>query len=162
MGLSGLSQADQEKVAIGNILMLFSASLIRECGQAQIPCSLENPARSRLWICSAMRRLSRTRGFSIITTEFCQWGVPWKKSTSFLSSNLDLIELANTRCVGSKRGICSRTGRGHQQLQGKDPSGNFYTKLAEPYPKRLCKALAKAYYNSWAKGIGDSFGRFMQ
>ncbi|CAK0822068.1 unnamed protein product [Prorocentrum cordatum] len=71
-------------------------------------------------------------------------------------SQADQEKLANARCVGgSKRGICSRTGRGHQQLQGKDPAGHFYAKLAEPYPKRLCKALATAYYNSWAKAAAS-------
>ncbi|CAK0827935.1 unnamed protein product [Prorocentrum cordatum] len=77
-------------------------------------------------------------------------------------SQADQEKLAGARCAGSKRGICSRTGRGHQQLQGKDPAGQFYTKLAEPCPKVLCKAIATACYNSWAKGIGDSFERSMQ
>eukprot|EP00959_Pyramimonas_sp_CCMP1952_P291986 6106737-Pyramimonas_sp.AAC.1 len=73
-----------------------------------------------------MRRLPRSRGVTVVTADFCQWGVPWKKSKCFLSSNLDLTEFADARCVGSKRGTCSRTGRGHQQLQGKDPAGQFY------------------------------------
>eukprot|EP00959_Pyramimonas_sp_CCMP1952_P330420 6918688-Pyramimonas_sp.AAC.1 len=100
MGLEGLSQVNQEKVAIGNIMMLFYVSLLCERRRRQVPCSLGNPASSRLWLCPAVRWLPRARGVSIAATEFCQRGVAWEKSTRFLFFGLDLAELERARCAG--------------------------------------------------------------
>ena len=47
-------------------------------------------------------------------------------------------------CKG--HGACTRTHRPHQLLQGIQPStGRFYTIVAEPYPRALCRRLVEAF-----------------
>ena len=58
LGLRGLlRECDKEKVRVGNLLMWFSARLARAAVAMRVLWTLENPARSRLWITPAMRRL---------------------------------------------------------------------------------------------------------
>ena len=47
------------------------------------------------------------------------------------------------RCKG--RGWCSRTGRAHLELTGKALNGQFWTLIAQPYPRPLCKKLAQMF-----------------
>ena len=50
----------------------------------------------------------------------------------------------------SRHGTCTRTHRPHQLLQGIQPStGRFYTIVAEPYPRRLCRRLVEAFAQSF-------------
>ena len=69
-------------------------------------------------------------------------GKPWRKSIQFLGINLDLGCLSRYRCLGAPLGLCRRTGLPHQQLSGKDEDGVFWTKVAEPYPAKLCQLVA--------------------
>ena len=55
-----------------------------------------------------------------------------------------IIAAAMKGCTG--HGTCSRTHRPHQHLQGIQPSmGRFYTIVAEPYPRALCRRLVGAF-----------------
>ena len=46
-------------------------------------------------------------------------------------------------------GTCTRSHRPHQLLQGIQPStGRFFTIVAEPYPRKLCRRLVEAYAES--------------
>ena len=119
MGLPGLVRAaDKEAVQSGNTLMLFSVRALRVCRDMRIPATLENPARSRLWLCPAIRGALKWRLSTLTTTEFCMWGRPWRKPTAFLGVHADLTSVGARRCLGAKRGCCARTGRPHLVLQG--------------------------------------------
>jgi hypothetical protein len=115
------------------------------------------PATSRLWITPSVRHLLRRTVVSLCQTEFCMWGKPWRKSTKFLYAHVDLSAIALHRCLGSPPGICRRTGSHHICLQGKHPSGAWWTKVAEPYPSPLCKALALAFDNTVNARRSDCF-----
>ena len=52
--------------------------------------------------------------------------------------------------------MCSRTHRPHQLLQGIQPStGRFYTIVAEPYPRALCRRLVEAFAISLDRRYSD-------
>ncbi|CAK0871903.1 unnamed protein product [Prorocentrum cordatum] len=153
---SGSGHLSEAISRVGVTALLWDTSLGESC---DLRCK-----RNRLLLLGWVRAglVAGAHGIAVVTADFCQGGVPWKKSATFLCYDLDLAELEAARCAGSKRGICKRAGLPHQQLQGKDQTGNFYTKLAEPCPKKLCKDIADAYCKTWAKCLGESFGRFMQ
>ena len=52
-------------------------------------------------------------------------------------------------------GTCTRSQRPHQLLRGIQPSsGRFFTSVAEPYPRKLCRRLVAAYASAIAQ-IGE-------
>ena len=75
------------------------------------------------------------------------FGKPWRKSTIFAGVHLDWDGLGNFRCLGASPGLCRRTGVPHQQLTVVSDAGVFWTKIAEPYPTKLCKSIATAFMN---------------
>ena len=134
-------------VKLGNILARFSSSILELCRLHEIPATIENPAGSRLWILPPFLKLSKASLWNIITTHFCMFGKPWKKPTKFAGFHIDLGP-AERRCHG--RSECSRTARPHQGLQGTGPDGRMWTKIAEPYPARLCALLARCFEEAHA------------
>ncbi|CAK0824773.1 unnamed protein product, partial [Prorocentrum cordatum] len=157
MGLNDLNPADADKVRVGNLLMFFSVAVMREAMLLGIPATLENPARSRIWICPATQRLQKSNKINFTVTDFCMWGAQWRKSTGFLSTGLCMDALAEARCLGAKRGLCKRSGQPRIPIQGKNDKGVFWSKIAEPYPPGLCRALASIYYNAWAPSRAELF-----
>jgi hypothetical protein len=145
-GLPNLRPADQAAVRVGNVLGRFSAHVLLLCCFLLIPAVIENPATSWLWSTKWMVSLQRRRNVGLATTEFCQWqSLPFRKSTSLLHTHIDLSAVSARRCLGAKRGLCLATGCPHHVLKGKDSeSGKFWTKVAEPYPRRWCHQLALA------------------
>ena len=145
-GLPNLRPADQAAVRVGNLLARFSARVLLLCCFLLIPAVVENPATSWIWSTKWMVDLRRRRDVRLVTTEFCQWQrLPFRKSTSLLHTRIDLFDVSARRCLGAKRGRCLATGCPHQVLHGIDQeSGLFWTKVAEPYPRRLCNQLALA------------------
>ena len=70
--------------------------------------------------------------------DFCRFGTPWRKRTRF-RCNLDVV---------GQRILCA-CRQPHVILRGRcQAKGVNYTKLAEPYPRRLCGALASAILSS--------------
>ena len=52
----------------------------------------------------------------------------------------------NTVDLTSHKQCCNRSRRLHQLLRGIQPStGRFFTIVAEPYPRGLCRRLVQAY-----------------
>ena len=146
LGLPGLSPKDDEKVRVGNILMTFSASILRLCSRLIIPCALENPATSRIWLCPALAAACRLSPIRFIKTDFCMYGMPWRKRTKIAAVHVDL-EPCSRLCKG--RGICSNSHKPHVELSGKF-QGVFRTSIAEPYPRALSNALARSFKDALA------------
>ena len=59
LGLPDLSPGDQLKVVLGNLWMRFSVWLLRLGLRFSVPGSMENPARSRIWLCAPVVMLLR-------------------------------------------------------------------------------------------------------
>ena len=150
-GLAELSEQDSRKVLEGNELARFSIAVFHECRSWKVSAVIENPHSSRLWCMPAFKHARSIRHVEFNWTDFCQDGTPWCKRTAFLSTGLVFgvklkSEFARTMRQCSGRGACSRTGKPHQPLRGiQASSGRFFTILAEPYPRRLCKRIANIF-----------------
>ena len=130
----------------GNLLTWFSVSVMYACRRRSIPCALENPDASRLWIAPAVLRLLKGARVARVRTDFCQWGTPWRKRTAFAAVCGDFSRVSRLCCRTSN--CCSRSLRPHQQLKGIAPDGRFWTAVAEPYPRPLCRILAKCFQDA--------------
>ena len=77
----------------------------------------------------------------------------------------------NTADLTSRRKCCSRSHRPHQLLRGiQSSTGRFFTIVAEPYPRGLCRRLVQAYtlaieqkteghiYPHLFSGMSDGYG----
>lgn len=160
LGLPNLAPHDEVKVRLGNIWMRFSAWLLRLALVYGTWATLENPATSRLWICPPLVSLRRRRRVHVVTTHYCFWGRPFRKATSFLSVNFELTRLVDALCHSTKRGICGHTGMPHIQLCGRDAKGQWLTRMGQPYPIRLCNAIAKCYYDAEAARKANNFSHY--
>jgi len=161
LGLQGLRPADSKKVAIGNLLMRFTVRVLLLALQLGLAFTVENPQKSRLWLCPPFRRLLRRRFVQQQDVEFCAFGTQWKKSTRFVSTHLVVDNLAPYRCHGAKRGLCAFTGKPHLPLMGQNSTGVWLTKIAEPYPWKLTHVVAKAFLNSDLADIANSFSQYL-
>jgi hypothetical protein len=156
-GLPGLSPGDQLKVHVGNTLARFSMSVMFAARFANIACSLENPASSRLWITPPAKRLLTSSRVSDVVSDFCQWGTSWLKPTRIVGVCLDLSRLARRCNFRSNNFVCSRSGCRHQQLCGQAEGGKFWTEIAEAYPKPFARALALALSDAVTANLARNF-----
>ena len=102
--------------------------------------SIENPNTSNLWHIEELAAWVLSERLSVVDVDYCQFSQPWRKRTRFLFSSCMNADALQRLCRGHK-GLCSRTGLAHVQLQGK-VNGVNRTKLAEPYPRQLCHRIA--------------------
>eukprot|EP00438_Fugacium_kawagutii_P003457 Skav217388 [mRNA] locus=scaffold532:114975:115463:- [translate_table: standard] len=161
MGKPDLRPADANKVRVGNILLYFTCRILNLAALYFLPFTLENPKRSRLWIIPPMLRLLRKRCANTCDVDFCMFGTAWKKPTKVFSVHLPLEMLQQFKCYSSRRGLCCRTGCTHVPLAGQNAQGQWLTKLAEPYPWRFAKMLAKVFYNTELATIAMEFARHL-
>jgi hypothetical protein len=161
LGLDNLKPHDSIKVLTGNVFMRFSAALLHLAWELHIPATLENPDRSRLWLCPPIRSLLRRSMVNRFVTHYCSWGMPYKKATGFLAIHLDLSRISAVMCFGSKRGICRFSDKRHIQLFGQNQQGQWLTKLAQPYPWKLCVALAKCFHDFEVQTIAHNFSKHL-
>ena len=143
-GLSNLAAADAAKVSVANILLHNVLRLLKAAIDATVPFSLENPRSSRLWLVPELLDLARRANAEWAHVDYCQYQVPWKKSTSFLLFHWLPAQPSLLVCTGSQK-KCSASGKSHITLKGKDPLGVFWTSRACPYPGALCKVLADLF-----------------
>ena len=159
MGLPGLSGANLVKVSQGNLFVRFSVQILTLAAILKYPFTMENPANSRIWWVPAVVKILRRRCCQLHFCEFCMFGCPWRKPTAFLSIHCDLSMLDHYRCLGAKRGLCKRSGNKHIPLCGQTSNGVWMTKVAEPYPPKLCKMLAICFANFEAQTRADNFSK---
>jgi hypothetical protein len=157
LGLTELNEADRVRVTIGNVLMKFSASILHLCNRHKVPCVMENPSSSRIWLAEPIAKLLQHRHFNTCELDFCLFNVPWRKTTRLLGVHLDLEPLAG-RCSG--RQTCSTSGLAHVVLSGLC-NGVWRTAIAEAYPRQFARAavlvFASARAASVAKLVGSRF-----
>ena len=146
LGLEVARPADREAIRVGNVLMRFSARTLHLCLARGLPATMEDPARSRLWLCHEMARLRSRQHVTLNYTEFCMWGKRWRKPTAFLAVHVCLQALEQHRCIGTERGCCARTHKPHLPLMGRRSDGAWWTRVAEPYPASLCACVARAFH----------------
>ncbi len=138
---------DQTKIVQGNKTMQATASLLRACLRANVPCALENPCGSRLFRVRPIAALCRHPQTTPHVCDFCQYGSLYRKRTKLMLWGCGTLKLLQSRCSG-KGGLCSRTGQHHQILQGNVPGSRILmTALAEPYPVEFMRLAARCVSN---------------
>ena len=144
-GLPGLTKSDQEKVTVGNKCMRSAFALIRAFDSHSLPWIFEHPNTSKAWFLPELRRLQGMSHVQVVVTDLCQWGTKWRKRTRFLLGNVAEDDAAGcSRLCQGEHGGCSRSGRTHLVLTGKDAHGRNLTQVAQPYPHPLCHRLVRA------------------
>ena len=126
-----------EKQRMKNMLAFVIRAAIC-CLQVGIHFLVENPDGSWMW-----RQTDRKLDWSVLLgsgkvgdfrTDFCRYGTAWRKRTRF-----------RTTCSISGHRVFCECKKRHVQLRGRCAAkGCNYTKLAEPYPRSLCRILALA------------------
>ena len=143
-GLQDQKPQDVEKVKIGNDCMKSAFRIMSWLEKHRIPYIFEHPYTSKAWFLPRLKWLRRLPHVRAVTTDFCQFGVPWRKRTLLLCSRIDDLDLERCRrlCAGPP-GFCA-SGRRHVQLTGCNKHGVPLTQVAQPYPDKLCHHLAFA------------------
>ena len=139
-GLPGLAGTDKDKARLGNQQARWAAQLFSSLASLGVPCVIENPAGSPLWLLPPLQKLAHK--YNTVTFDYCAYGTEYRKRTTLLCCHVSLEELSWSHCSG--RGVCSFTGLPHTPLVGKDPSGVLRTALAAAYPERLCRHVCRA------------------
>jgi hypothetical protein len=86
--------------------------------QLNLAVWVENPAGSFFWDQLEWKALIESGRLSFFVTDFCRWGMPWRKRT--------------------------KSSKPHMRLVGYSPLFRCaWTKAAEDYPSGLCNFLAK-------------------
>eukprot|EP00438_Fugacium_kawagutii_P003956 Skav200396 [mRNA] locus=scaffold1919:156792:162160:- [translate_table: standard] len=140
MGYPGLCAQDIRKVLDGNSFLEFSYKVTMLASSLGLRWVMENPWTSRIWLTSQVQTLLRN-GAVLQQLDFCAYGMPWKKSTGLLSYNFPSLKSIMMTCHPSAN-RCEYSGHRHITLTGKDSSGMWWTRRAQPYPPRMCQLIA--------------------
>ncbi len=149
-GYSYFEGKEAARVQSANKLLLRTHELMRLCEKLSIPFYLENPRRSKLWNHPLITKWMRHEHTKLVHFDYCQYGMPWKKSTSVLAYNNkhfnNGISATCRETWKASRSICSRSGTFHETLSGfvgNKSKGQYKTNRACPYPEQFAKMLAK-------------------
>ena len=138
-----LSDNDRKALKIGNACLKSALRIINVCIAAKTPFILENPLTSKMFLVPEVMRIMSHKDVRVVDVDFRQFGTAWKKPTKLVCGFIDEQDLRrlDRRChaVG---GVCSRTHKKHFQLTGTGPNGICWTRIAQPYPRKLATALA--------------------
>ena len=133
-GRLSLPGRNKDKVRRDNVLCRFLCDLALLSQARSMLYIIENPQASWLWVQPSWEPIRPAKGPWDCCVDMCVFGTPWKKATRF-------------RTNGQLKGKTMRCSRDHvhRVLRGRDAaSGVAWTRLALPYPKRLCALLASA------------------
>ena len=137
--LPGLSDADQEKVLVGNSLF---------CAVCHYAYSLH------------MRESSYIQIMVVSThARLCIVRVACRGKIYTLLGHLNLDCLYPCQCNGSKRGRCRSTGRAHIPLARQNAQVQWLTKVTEPCLKSSCRMFAVAFHHVHVCELEEEFGR---
>ena len=140
-GLPGLSGRALERCKQGNATMKAALIIIRQLDKLHIPWILEQPASSKAWFLPSVQRLADQPHTTLCQTDFCMHGSKWRKRPRFLCSWCDPGDCARLQVQCRGRHVCQRSGRAHFTLSGSAPGGVPWTRIAQPYPAKLCRHL---------------------
>ena len=144
-GLPELPDHELLKVRIGNQCFESALRIIKWLDSKKLPWILENPHCSKAWYLPPLQRLQKAKHTHVVVTDFCCYGTRWRKRTRLLCGNMEDADLMRLhRLCRGPPGICEHTGRPHFHLTGSNRHGTPWTRVAQPYPSKLCHHLAYA------------------
>lgn len=121
-GLPNLTPSMSIKVALGNAMSQWVASVVLRAEKKSIPFWVENPSGSYMW--KQPEWIPIVARFPGFLTDYCRWGTAWRKRTRF----------AGSFSANGKRLLC-QCGKPHVKLVGYNKEHKMsWTKLAEGYP----------------------------
>lgn len=133
-GIPTMRASIRERVAAGNSHSMWLAKIINICITMQILWWVENPDTSYLWWQVEWKKIFARINGQCFRLDFCRFKTPWRKRTKIATTN---------RLAGVKM-LCDGS-HSHRVLRGRSAAhGQAWTKVAEPYPRRLCALLAHA------------------
>ncbi|CAE7317250.1 unnamed protein product [Symbiodinium sp. CCMP2456] len=139
-----LSEKEIADIRLGNACFRSCFRILQALDEHRVPYILENPDTSKAWYLPQMRRQLALPWAKYIRSDFCCFGTPWRKRTGFLCGHVPCEDLTRlSKVCSSVNHTCDLTGKKHVRLTG-NRHGIPLTKWAEPYPQRLCTALAFA------------------
>ena len=134
IGVPHASPSMKLKLAEGNERLNFVCKMIAICISLKIHYWFENPDNSHMWYQRVFHELLRDAAHRFFRTDFCVYGTAWRERTRFIPSS----RLGNTKRLCNRQHV-------HQVLRGRSSQfGKCWTKVAEPYPRKLCNLLAWA------------------
>ena len=129
-----LRQDQRDKVLAGNRMLEFTLEVVQAASRCGAVFWIETPQGSGFWRQPAWSRLPPDVEWGDFLCDFCRFGTKWRKATRFRTNGQ--MSGARMRCTGD---------HSHLVLRGRErSSGVSWTKLAQPYPKRLSVLLATA------------------
>ena len=138
-GTPWCSPLQQFKNEQGNEMLRFILQIVMVCLESAVLFLVENPDSSWLWRqtdrgLSWKPLMDRHPEVGDLRLDFCRFGTAWRKRTKF-RCNFDVAgQTVFCKCLTP-----------HVVLRGRCVAkGVNYTKLAEPYPRKLCGTLAAA------------------
>ena len=144
-GLPDLSHGLIKTVALHNILMKNSCSVLETMAEKGATVTMEHPEdRKRvpfasIWATSFFLRLARRAGILLRSFPQCAFGAPSKKMTTIAYAG-----------VNADRFLVQCTHQSHSEiLFGLDEQGNFRTRKAQTYPPQMNEALAETHLDGW-------------
>ena len=123
------------KVAEGNSFCAWLSELLEICCALNIVFWIENPDASFYWLQPHFIRFAQKHNLKFYRCDFCFFGTRWRKRTKFCTNNCCLAGMTDF-CKGGHEHIVLRGRSSHYKCS--------WTKLAEPYPRKLCSKLAWA------------------
>ena len=134
LGVKHMTDAMREKVRQGNSFASWLAQIARLALQRKMVLWIENPATSFLWWHPEIVLLKKDFDLDYFLTDYCRWGTSWRKRTRFSG---------NFSATGLK--LFCNCSHEHVRLRGYSQyHRTSWTKVAEPYPRSLCRFLAIA------------------
>ena len=124
--------------------MKLTLRLVHLCLHLGIPWCFENPAYCRTFDTPEWQSIIAKPGVHEVVFDQCSFGTRWRKPTRLVfgcigESDLGMFE---GRVCSGNGSSCSYTGKDHIQLTGSGPGGVPWTRRAQEYPTRLCRAIA--------------------
>ena len=135
-----LSERDLAQFWDGTVLAEVTAQGLIVAHLAGAYSVVENPFSSGLWRFPPIEQALQAINAVYVRTVYCAWGEAWVKPTGLAGTLPGLEQLATDCCL--RGGQCQHSGRAHIKLRGRAPNGQWWTKVAEPYPASFCRAVA--------------------
>lgn len=122
------------KIDQGNDHSRWLAFLFGIAASLNLAYWVENPDTSYIWYQPEWNKLRPLLAENVFRTDFCRHRTPWRKRARFLTNTI--LKGAKKLCLGNHKHIVLR-GRSSKHRMS-------WTKVAEPYPRPLCRVLAKS------------------
>ena len=150
-GLPYLTAREWRQVIIGTRLVHFILDILYLlartggcgfCEHPQYPVWCASKAPCSIWALEATKKLKQLQCVSIVSFDQCVLQAPIRKPTTLML--VRLWDFRSTVLASGRAGRCAHGWQAHEQLIGRDASGQFRTARGKIYPPHMNRALGHA------------------